>query len=109
MRKLIVHRKGYTRKDGTYVKPSTFKIEDRGTKGRGKKILPKLKLGVLGGKGFYSKLTSFRHSLYKKKCKIYGKRSVLGRLQALKVLNKRTNKPLYDKVSKDYKWVSKNC
>jgi hypothetical protein len=32
--KLVVHRKGYVRKDGTRVKASTFKIKDRGKKGR---------------------------------------------------------------------------
>jgi len=33
-RKLRVTRKGYTRKDGTRVKPSTFYIKDVGARGR---------------------------------------------------------------------------
>lgn len=34
MAKLLVKRKGYVRKDGTRVKSSSFKIKDRGKKGR---------------------------------------------------------------------------
>jgi len=34
MAKLRVTRKAYTRKDGTRVKATTFKIRDRGAKGR---------------------------------------------------------------------------
>lgn len=46
------HRKAYTRKDGTRVKASdvpatTFKREDIGAPGRGKKVLPKLKPGAM--------------------------------------------------------------
>jgi len=32
--KITVHRKGYYRKNGTYVKPTTYRMEDRGKKGR---------------------------------------------------------------------------
>lgn len=32
--KITIHRKGYVKKDGTRVKPSTFKIKDMGAKGR---------------------------------------------------------------------------
>lgn len=37
MRTIIVHRRGYFRK-GTWIKPTTFEIKDRGTKGKGKKL-----------------------------------------------------------------------
>ncbi len=37
--KIRVHRKGYTRKDGTRVKPTTFLIKDRGRKGHGPKLI----------------------------------------------------------------------
>jgi len=33
-RKITVHRKGYYRKNGTYVKPTTYTTADRGNKGR---------------------------------------------------------------------------
>jgi len=109
MAKLTVHRKAYRRKDGTRVKASTYKINDRGAKGRGKKVLPTLKKGSLGGKGFFSKPAIVRHSTYKKECKLLGKKSLLGKIQALKVFNKRDNKPFYDKLCKDYEWIVKNC
>lgn len=31
---ITVHRKGYYRKDGTYVKPTTYQMVDRGQKGK---------------------------------------------------------------------------
>ena len=34
MGNIIVNRKSYTRKDGTRVKASTFKVKDKGDKGR---------------------------------------------------------------------------
>lgn len=33
-KKLTVRREGYHRKDGTYVPPTTYKVEDRGKPGR---------------------------------------------------------------------------
>ncbi len=44
--KIRVHRKGYTRKDGTRVKPTTFLIKDRGKKGHGPKLI-KVKKGAM--------------------------------------------------------------
>lgn len=37
----VIHRKGYT------VKPTVYLIEDRGAPGRGKKVLPKLRAGLM--------------------------------------------------------------
>ena len=34
MGNIVVHRKPYVRKDGTRVKASTFKVKDKGAKGR---------------------------------------------------------------------------
>lgn len=39
MSKIRVHRKAYTRKDGTHVKATTFLIKDIGTKGHGAKLI----------------------------------------------------------------------
>jgi hypothetical protein len=66
MAKLTIRRKGHTRKAFTAkraggkkvkvakarVKPSTFKISDRGKPGRGPKVVPPLEEGALGGPGF---------------------------------------------------------
>ncbi len=46
MIKIRVHRKGYTRKDGTHVKATSFLIKDRGKKGHGPKII-KVKKGAM--------------------------------------------------------------
>jgi len=45
-------RRGYYRKDGTWVKPTTVKgyirkVKDRGAPGRGRKVIPPLKKGVM--------------------------------------------------------------
>jgi len=45
-RKLTVYRKGYRRRDGTFVHPATYKIKDRGAPGRGKKVFT-VKGGVM--------------------------------------------------------------
>ncbi len=44
-----VKRKGYTRKDGTRVRKTTYLMEDRGRPGRGPKTLPTPRRGALRG------------------------------------------------------------
>ncbi len=46
MTKIRVYRKGYTRKDGTHVKPTTFLIKDCGKRGHGPEII-KVKKGAM--------------------------------------------------------------
>ena len=38
-----------------------------------------------------------------------GKKSVLGKLQALKVFNKKNNTEMYDKANNDYKFIVKHA
>ena len=123
--KLTVHRKGYTRKahhrksyvrsDGIRVKASSvgasrvpassFKIKDRGAVGRDKKVVPELKEGTLGGKGFFSKSTKQRHAIESKLAKRHGETSVMGKLSSVSVLNKRTNPSVSKKAKGDKHWV----
>lgn len=49
MAQLTIKRKGYTRKDGTRVKASTFKIKDRGEPGRTPKAEQWFEPGVKTG------------------------------------------------------------
>ena len=49
MAELTITRKGYTRKDGTKVKATTFKIEDRGKPGRTPKKEQWYELGTKTG------------------------------------------------------------
>jgi len=68
MAKLTIRRKGHARKAYTakrggktirvgksQVKSSTFKISDRGKKGRGTKVAPPLEKGAQGGPGFFNR------------------------------------------------------
>lgn len=86
-------RKAYTREDGTHVKathvpPATFKIRDRGAKGRGKKIF-KIEKGRMQG---YS--TSMpertRHEKLDRLIEKHGAATVWHMLNAQVVLRKNT-------------------
>lgn len=108
MRKLTVKRKSYMVKGHymktrsgkkVYVKPhkvksSRFKIKDRGRPGRGKKIIPKLKRGGLGGKGFFKKSKGQQEKIAFNVAKIKGERTAIGRLAVLQDFFKGT-KPSY--------------
>lgn len=110
---LTVHKKGYTRKaytrkggikvKATKVSPSTFSIKDRGATGRGTKIIPPLKAGKLGGKGFFAKSKSQQKKIAFADAKKRGEKKTVGSLRAIQVFNKRVN----PKVSNRAKQLSK--
>ncbi len=107
MAKLTVRRKGHTRKafaskrDGkkgktvkvakTRVKPSTFKISDRGKPGRGPKVVPPLEEGALGGSGFFDRSNDEQEQIVFNRAKEVGERKVVGELRALQVFFKTTD------------------
>lgn len=101
---LTVHRKGYRRKNGTWVKPATFKIMDRGAKGKGRKVIPKLKKGTLGVH-FNEPMSTLKRKL-KMKAQTLGEKRVAGKLRAISILNKRTNPKLSKKAGQLASWVS---
>lgn len=112
-KKLTVRRKGYYKdvKRGPgykrgYIPPATFKIEDRGAPGRGKKVLPKLKKGALGGPGFFDKPARMRRKVAARLAKKHGEKSVVGRLRAIQVLNKRQNPKVAAKARADSKYIA---
>lgn len=90
---ITIKRKGYTRKDGTRVRATTFKIKDPGKPGktsRGAKAgphrdeLPWIGVeGGLGGPGFLSRPDAKRHTILREKVSKDGYRTVLGRLAVL--------------------------
>jgi hypothetical protein len=101
---MTVRRKGYTRKAFTAtrggkkvrvakarVKPSTFKIRDRGKPGRGPKVVPPLKKGVLGGPGFFNRPSDEQKQIVFRRAKKMGEKKVVGELRALHVFLKRTS------------------
>jgi hypothetical protein len=104
MAKLTIHRKGYTRKAYTArrgdkkvrvgksrVRPSTFKIRDRGKRGRGPKVVPPLERGVLGGPGFFDRPSEQQEKITFRRAKKLGERKVVGELRALQVFFKTTD------------------
>lgn len=101
---MIVHRKGYKRKAYTVsrggkkmkinearVKPSTFKIHDRGKPGRGPKVVPPLEKGALGGPGFFRRSPEQQKRIVFNRARKVGERKVVGELRALQVFLKRTD------------------
>lgn len=104
MARLTIHRKGYARKAYTAkrggkkvkvgksrVKPSTFKIRDRGKPGRGPKVVPPLKEGALGGPGFFDRPSGQQEQIAFRRAKRLGERKVVGELRALQVFFKTTD------------------
>src|SRR5919201_66803 len=103
-KKITVRRKGYKRKGYTAkrrgkkvrvsaarIKPSTFKIRDRGKPGRGPKVVPPLEKGALGGPGFFDRPESEQENIVFERAKELGERKVVGELRALQVFFKRTD------------------
>ena len=107
MARLTIHRRGHARKalpkkrgskEGkkvkvakTRVKPSTFKIRDRGKPGRGPKVVPPLEESALGGAGFFSRSNDEQEQIVFNRAKEAGERKVVGELRALQVFFKTTD------------------
>lgn len=100
---ITVRRKGYRRKAYTAkrggkkvkisaarVKPSTFRIHDRGKAGRGPKVIPPLEEGALGGPGFFDRSKDEQEQIIFERAKEMGERKVIGELRALQVFLKKT-------------------
>src|SRR5919108_4754892 len=104
-KKITVRRKGYRRRAYTAkrgggkkvkvakarVKPSTFKISDRGKPGRGPKVVPPLEEGALGGPGFFNRSNEEQEQIVFNRTKEMGERKVVGELRALQVFFKTTD------------------
>lgn len=101
---LRITRKGFTRKDGTRVKPTSFTIRDRGNPGRGPKLVPPLTGSPLGIK-FSNKADTRRRKEIALAKKI-GEKKVVGKLGALAVLNKNTNPTLARKARSDQRFIA---
>jgi hypothetical protein len=104
MAKLTIRRKGHTRKAFTArrggkkikvanarVKPSTFKISDRGKLGRGPKVVPPLEEGALGGPGFFDRSNDEQEQIVFNRAKEMSERKIIGELRALQVFFKTTD------------------
>jgi hypothetical protein len=105
---MIVHRKSYVRSDGTRVKATSFKIKNRGKRGRGPKLF-KLKKGGLSKYGYgTSKPISLRHqALSVAISKGVPSLTLSRRIGALATLLKRTNPQLSRSLRRNQGWVSR--
>jgi hypothetical protein len=104
MARLTISRKRYKRKAYTArrggkkvrvskatVKPSTFKVSDRGKPGRGPKVVPPLEKGALGGPGFFSRSSDEQKQIVFRRAKKMGEKKVVGELRALQLFFKTTD------------------
>ena len=99
---MIVHRKAYTRKDGTRVKASTFNIKNRGKPGKGPKLFT-LKEGRLERFGYPEQGRIALSMAVRSNSAL----TVFRRLQALATLNKRTDPNRSRKYLLNRNWVKK--
>lgn len=106
MRFITVHRRGYTRKEGTRVKGTTYRMKDRGKPGKGPKLFS-VKKGKLAP--YHTNMPAkLRHQILKRKIKKYGALSVFRSLNAQVVFRKREKSRAKEVFKKDRDWVKKN-
>lgn len=95
-------RKGYTTKIGVRVSPSC--IKDRGAKGKGPKLIPKLKTGALMGYSTYLPQKE-RRKILKDLLKTTDYATIIRRLNAVRTLQKRTSPTVVKKITRDMRYL----
>lgn len=114
VRRKSYRRKPYTRKDGTRVKgtivpATTYKIKDRGVPGRGPKVIPYIRKGLLGKYGYNAKKpAAIRRKALVRSAKVNGYQVPIDQLIAVRTLNKRTNPSISNVFNSDILWMRKN-
>ena len=99
-----IMRSGYTRKDGTVVRPTC--IIDKGNPGKGPDLIGKMKTGTLTDHGYHSTETvTKRHAALKRAMKQYGPIVVMRKLNAVCILNKNTNPKVSKIFCEDKNWT----
>lgn len=102
-----IMRRGFTRADGAYVRPSC--VQDQGAPGRtpaSKRILPQPKAGML--KGWEAKKSpAQRHEALRKAVKVEGCRSVINRLSLERGFTKTTSPKTAATAKRDWQWLRK--
>lgn len=105
---LVVHRRGYTRSDGTRVSPTRYLSPNTGAPGRGRKLFT-LKKGGLSRYGYQNVLSSSpqkRRNALKRALNSGVSKLTLGRrLGAIAVLTKRTIPAFSTAVRRDREWL----
>jgi hypothetical protein len=100
----------YDKKSGTHVKVSSSCVEDKGKPGKGPKlfVMPKYDVGILSDYGYslHNKHEERVNSI-EKSLKAHSKLKLLRHINALRTLQK-SNKKLYNKLTKDLHWIQQN-
>jgi hypothetical protein len=104
-------RKSYTNKSGVRVVgskvPATC-IKDRGLPGKGKKLFV-LRKGTLGKHGYKTSFSAnVRRAALRKAVKAESYAAVIRKLNAVSILQRRTNPKVYKIFRSDLSWVQKN-
>lgn len=104
-------RKAYTKKSGTRVPQSRVPgscIKDLGKKGKGKKLFT-LRKGTLGRYGYKTSYNTMdRHVALRKAVEKESYSTVVKKLNAVAILQKRTNPKVHNILIRDMEWVMKN-
>jgi len=117
-RKLTVHRKGYhrkayTKRSGIHVKavhvpPATYKIQDIGAVGRGKKLFP-VRKGLLKKFGYSVHLPAEeRREALRKADKAYGSVRLFKMINAQTLFRKRMPDGAKEAFQSDKEWILQN-
>lgn len=101
-----IFRKAYVTKTGRKVSGSC--IKDRGLPGKGKRLFT-LRKGTLGRYGYKTKFSaSDRHAALRKAVAGESYATVVRKLNAVSILQKRTNPKVYNILRSDMAWVQNN-
>lgn len=99
-------RKAYTKKSGIRVAAGC--IKDLGKPGKGKRLF-RLRKGTLGKYGYKTKFNTIdRHEALRKAVVGESYSTVVKKLNAVAILQRRTNPNVYNILRRDMEWVQKN-
>jgi hypothetical protein len=99
-----IRRKAFTTRRGTRV--SATCIRDLGKPGRGPKLIPPLNAGKLRAYGYSTTIgPTSRRAALRRAMRMYGRNSVLRKLNAVKVLTRNTNPRISAVFGRDLAWV----
>ena len=111
IRRTAYIRSPYRRADGTYVKSVTVKskcIKDRGTPGKGPKLIKNLRKGTLSNFGYKNvrELSlPVRQKSLEYAVKKWGPMAVFRKLVAVRTLQKNTNPHIAKIFGNDARWI----
>jgi hypothetical protein len=100
----------YDKKSGSHVKVGSTCVVDKGKPGKGPKlfVMPKYDIGILSDYGYSLRNShDVRVESIEKSLKDHSKLKLLRHINALRTLQK-SNKTMYNKLTKDLHWIQKH-